>query len=478
AGLCVGGAPPDCNDGNPCTDDSCDPASGCVNTNNTVPCDDGDACTQTDLCQSGGCVGGDPVVCTALDQCHDGGTCIPLTGLCSGPPRPDGAGCDDGSACTTGDTCISGICVGGAAPDCNDGNPCTDDSCNPASGCASVANAAPCDDGNPCTAGDVCAAGVCAGGSPSNCDDSNVCTNNSCDPATGCVSAANTAGCDDGDACTLVDTCSAGVCAPGVPVNCDDGDACTEDSCDVLTGQCSHVFDVALCDADGDGIVDEVDNCPAVPNPSQVDTDGDQVGDPCDNCSTTANGDQLDADGDGKGDDCDLCALSADNADGFVRTAVFKNLLVPVGDDKLSKLDVRGLQLAAIDLGDSGAQEELELRIYDSGGEIFRETIAHPEANGLWRLSPRNGPVKRWKFKNRDSLLFGGLRLVKLSLKNGEYSLRAKARHGDYSAADSDHVTVALRIGTGTSADCWTSRIAGCDSLRAGALLKCRNRQR
>jgi hypothetical protein len=36
-------------------------------------------------------------------------------------------------------------------------------------------------------------------------------------------------------------------------------------------------------DADGDGIPDASDNCPAVPNPTQLDTDGDGLGDACDN---------------------------------------------------------------------------------------------------------------------------------------------------------------------------------------------------
>gem|GEM_PF-2283788 len=40
-------------------------------------------------------------------------------------------------------------------------------------------------------------------------------------------------------------------------------------------------------DADQDGVLDGVDNCPSTANPTQIDTDGDQVGDACDNCPTT-----------------------------------------------------------------------------------------------------------------------------------------------------------------------------------------------
>ena len=35
-------------------------------------------------------------------------------------------------------------------------------------------------------------------------------------------------------------------------------------------------------DEDGDGVSDEVDNCPSVPNASQLDFDGDESGDACD----------------------------------------------------------------------------------------------------------------------------------------------------------------------------------------------------
>lgn len=40
-----------------------------------------------------------------------------------------------------------------------------------------------------------------------------------------------------------------------------------------------------IIDTDGDGVCDELDNCPAVANADQADTDGDGNGDLCDACA-------------------------------------------------------------------------------------------------------------------------------------------------------------------------------------------------
>jgi len=52
-----------CDDGNPCTDDSCVSATGCVFTPNANVCDDGDLCTENDVCSAGVCAG------TPIDGC-------------------------------------------------------------------------------------------------------------------------------------------------------------------------------------------------------------------------------------------------------------------------------------------------------------------------------------------------------------------------------------------------------------------------
>ena len=81
-----------------------------------------------------------------------------------------------------------------------------------------------CDDGNPCTI-DSCSAKGCVH-VPINCDDMNPCTIDSCS-AKGCVHVP--VNCDDGKPCTI-DLCGAKGCVH-VPVNCDEGNLWTVDYC-------------------------------------------------------------------------------------------------------------------------------------------------------------------------------------------------------------------------------------------------------
>ena len=79
--------------------------------------------------------------------------------------------CDDFNACTTGDVCNQGTCVG-TPINCDDGNPCTNDYCDPELGCQySPSSGTPCNDGNPCTIMDTCNNGICQGDPLPDCDD-------------------------------------------------------------------------------------------------------------------------------------------------------------------------------------------------------------------------------------------------------------------------------------------------------------------
>ena len=48
-------------------------------------------------------------------------------------------GCDDGDVCNGTETCSGEFCRAGTALACDDGNPCTDDGCDPHAGCTHVA---------------------------------------------------------------------------------------------------------------------------------------------------------------------------------------------------------------------------------------------------------------------------------------------------------------------------------------------------
>ena len=230
----------------------CDPGTGtCSNpaAADGTACNDGNGCTQTDTCQAGACVGSNPVTCTATDQCHVAGTCDPHTGVCSNPAAADGTACSDGNACTQTDTCQAGACVGGNPVTCTASDQChVAGTCDPATGQCSnpaVADGAACTDGNGCTQTDTCQAGACVGGAPVVCGASDQChVAGTCNPATGQCSnpnAANGTACNDGNACTQTDTCQAGACAGSNPVTCTASDQChVAGTCDPHTGLCSN----------------------------------------------------------------------------------------------------------------------------------------------------------------------------------------------------------------------------------------------
>lgn len=154
--------PVNCTDGNNCTADSCDPSVGCTYTPTPGSCDDGDACTQPDSCSASGTCSGTPIqgCCADSGDCNDSDLCTSDTCLdarCAHSPvvysNPDAcmvASCDpfSGSELDT-------------PRDCADNEPCTDDSCDPTTGCVHT----PLFQGFCQTAGQeqgICRSGVCS----------------------------------------------------------------------------------------------------------------------------------------------------------------------------------------------------------------------------------------------------------------------------------------------------------------------------
>jgi hypothetical protein len=105
------------------------------------------------------------------------------------------------------------------------------------------------------------------------------------------------------------------------PFDPDTDDDGLNDGDEVAEGSSPH-----YPDTDDDGLRDDVDNCPATPNPTQADVvhpgghgdacedpDLDGVFDRTDNCPDTPNPNQSDADNDARGDACDVCPLDREN---------------------------------------------------------------------------------------------------------------------------------------------------------------------
>jgi Dictyostelium (slime mold) repeat len=211
ADLCTGVS---CDDGSPCTDDACDPATGlcshtplpagtsCGDLSSGI-CDSPDACDGAGLCQTNhvadgtqcsevdsecdmpdsclagvchdngvkaaGVACGDPTSteCNAADSCNGSGWCVPNLAA-------DGTLCGDaGTQCINQDTCAAGLChdngfvaAGMACGDPSSGQCDAADSCNGSGVCGAnhVASGTSCNDGEACTNADACdGAGVCAG---------------------------------------------------------------------------------------------------------------------------------------------------------------------------------------------------------------------------------------------------------------------------------------------------------------------------
>jgi RHS repeat-associated protein len=129
-----------------------------------------------------------------------------------------------------------------AASPIDDGNPCTTDACDPVRGVTHdpVVPGTGCSDGNYCNGFETCdGAGTCLSGLAPQIDDGNPCTADSCDPATGVWHTPLAVGtsCSDGNVCNGVEACNgAGTCQAGTPPGTDDHDPCTADSCDPVLG--------------------------------------------------------------------------------------------------------------------------------------------------------------------------------------------------------------------------------------------------
>jgi RHS repeat-associated protein len=317
SGSCQAGSVLPVDDGNPCTADNCDPATGVQHSPIAAgaSCSDGNACNGAEACNgSGACAAGTPPTVDDGNPCTTD-SCDAVSGV-SHTPITAGASCSDGNACNGAETCNAiGFCQAGTAPSLDDGNPCTADGCNPSSGPTHlpVSAGTSCSDANVCNGSEICnGASTCQPGQALTVDDGNPCTADTCDPTSGvshtplatgsacgiapdachgapacdasgaCQAAAalapGTTCAAASDACHSASTCSAtGVCQAGGAVSIDDGNPCTSDSCDGAAGP-THTPVAAgtscgpssTCDGAGDCVTTSVPDPATVAPPTDL----------------------------------------------------------------------------------------------------------------------------------------------------------------------------------------------------------------
>lgn len=182
-GMCVAGA-------DPCPGQICAESSdSCFDCFTELECDDGQFCNGQEVCNAGFCgAGSDPCPGQFCDEVAD--TCFDCN---------NGSDCDDGLFCNGVESCNGGNCVAGA-------DPCPGMSCNENT--------------------DTCVDADCV--MDSECDDGNACTNDTCENNS-CVNVINY---NDLLACCNPNT--------GALNGLDDGNVCTVDSCDPDTGEVTH----------------------------------------------------------------------------------------------------------------------------------------------------------------------------------------------------------------------------------------------
>ncbi len=271
AGNCTGCTDDaQCDDGNPCTDDACnasgacehtdtaaggscaladgsdgmcDGAGACVQCTDDTHCDDGNPCTDDACNASGACehtdtaAGGScALASSASGYCDGAGVCAQCT---------DDTHCDDGNPCTM-NRCVAGTCLTIEKP-ANQSCTLADGSsgyCDGAGSCTGCTNDAQCDDGDPCTT-DTCNAGSCQHGSAPDgtacADDGDTCTDDMCSAGT-CTHPARAAGLSCVQSSGEAGYCDGVSPSPScveclVDSHCDDSDPCTEDRC--VMGACT-----------------------------------------------------------------------------------------------------------------------------------------------------------------------------------------------------------------------------------------------
>ena len=363
-----------------------------------------------------------PEICDGLDNDCDGSI-----------DEGGNALCDDQRACTGTETC-AGLqgCQAGTPLDCQDGNACTDDTCDEASGCVHTPREgctgcqgnAECADTNPCTA-DVCDAGICRNTlipdctpctSVEVCDDGDPCTDDACTDDVcghvsrpGCVRCTTPAQCDDLNECTA-DTCSGGVCSnapiPGCTICTPVAEVCgngIDDDCDDL---------IDCADSDCAAATECLPPPPAVPES-------------CDNC--------VDDDRDGLTDaeDPDCCPDP-------LALAVTHLMLHSGGGRRSNRMRVQAQYAPAAPPLFNPLRQDTKVLISDGGSPLLCATVSAQH----WRRARR----LVFRFADRAGAFAGGLDAGEFRINRGGNVMFATRSRG-VGLGSTGNVRVTVQVG-------------------------------
>ena len=202
-------------------------------------------CSTGQTCNNGACV-------SCADTCQSLGFVCGEHLICDVPTIC--GTCPTGQTCNAVGQCVALPCV---PADCNDNNPCTDDVCNAGVCGHTNDNANSCADANLCDGTETCSAGSCIDGTPINVNDNIACTLDICNLNGQKVNTPRNSYCDDDFYCNGVETCSAntatGCMSSGNP--CGAGTICNE-----VTNYCDAVSTCTILgDLEGNGVINTID---------------------------------------------------------------------------------------------------------------------------------------------------------------------------------------------------------------------------
>ncbi len=217
-------------------------------------CDDGVECTQDDVCDAEGTCGG----------------------------APDNGACDDGAFCNGEEVCTADGCEAGDAPELDDGDDCTVDSCDenndeivheldPACDCQQDLDCIP-EDANPCVIYQCVNSTCVEANTPmgTGCNDGIGCTQgDACNGQGACIGQADDTRCNNNAFCDGVEICdpqneqadAISGCLAGTPVEVDDNRACTVDSCDEENDRVVNDDSACVCEQDQDCVPEDPNPC-------------------------------------------------------------------------------------------------------------------------------------------------------------------------------------------------------------------------